>query len=217
MPVEPKSSSKQTVVEDGSELKGKLTSSCPVVINGVVDGELNAPEVTVASTGVVSGAIKAKRIRSQGTLSGSVEATDVFVSGTVRSNTTIVAKSLEVRLSPERGKLQVTFGECTLDVGDEPTKDASLDNRARTAQNDAAAAGVFQSAVPGSALPSGAFSFADPKPRADEPAADKPAEPSPTSAGAEGDKEPLAADGSGKKKGKGQKNGGRDSVPPPPF
>ena len=72
MPVEPKSLAKQTVVEDGTELKGKLTSLCPVVINGVVDGELNAPEVTVASTGAVSGAIKAKRLRSQGTLSGSV-------------------------------------------------------------------------------------------------------------------------------------------------
>jgi cytoskeletal protein CcmA (bactofilin family) len=210
MPVETKSSSKQTVVEDGTELKGKLTSSCPVVINGIVDGELNAPEVTVATTGTVSGAIKAKRVRSQGTLSGSVEATDVFVSGTVKSNTTIVAKSLEVRLSPERGKLQVTFGECTLDVGDEPTKEASLDNRAKAAPIEAAAAGVFQS-------PSSAFSgaFGETKPRADEPAFDKPAD-APSALAGEGDKD-SGNDGSGKKgKGKGPKNG-RDSVPPAPF
>jgi hypothetical protein len=185
-----------------------------VVINGLVEGELNAPEVTVATTGTVSGAIKAKRVRSQGTLSGSVEATDVFVSGTVKSNTTIVAKSLEVRLSPERGKLQVTFGECTLDVGDEPTKDATLDNRARPAAIDAAAAGVFQSPAP-SAFSNAAFG--EPKPRADEPGADKPADAQASPAAVDGDKD--ASDASGKKdkgKGRGPKNG-RDSVPPPPF
>jgi cytoskeletal protein CcmA (bactofilin family) len=206
MPVESKSLSKQTVVEDGTELRGKLTSSCPVVINGLVDGELNAPEVTIATTGTVSGAIKAKRIRSQGTLSGSVEATDVFVSGTVKSNTTIVAKSLEVRLSPERGKLQVTFGECTLDVGDEPTKEAALDNRAKPAALDAVAASVFQSPSP--AALSGAFG---------DPVADKPADAPAPLASAEGDKE--AGGDSGKKdkgKSKGQKTG-RDSVPPPAF
>lgn len=205
MPVESKSLSKQTVVEDGTELRGKLTSSCPVVINGLVDGELNAPEVTIATTGTVSGAIKAKRIRSQGTLSGSVEATDVFVSGTVKSNTTIVAKSLEVRLSPERGKLQVTFGECTLDVGDEPTKEAALDNRAKPAALEAAAAAsVFQSPSP--AALSGAFG---------DPVVDKPADGAAPLASAEGDN----AGDAGKKdkgKGKGQKTG-RDSVPPPPF
>jgi cytoskeletal protein CcmA (bactofilin family) len=216
MPVEPKSNAKQTVVEDGTEFKGKLTSSCPVVINGIVDGELNAPEVTVASTGSVSGAIKAKRVRSQGTLSGSVEATDVFVSGTVKSNTTIVAKSLEVRLSPERGKLQVTFGECTLDVGDEPGIEALVDNRAKPAMIDAAAANLFQSPVPGAFSSStGSGTFGEPKPRVDEPSTDKSAEAQPALT-AEGDKD-GANDASGKKgKGRGPKNG-RDSVPPAPF
>jgi cytoskeletal protein CcmA (bactofilin family) len=123
MPVEPnKSSNKQTLVEEGTEFKGTLNSACPVVINGSVDGELNAPELTVTSTGAVLGAIKARKVRSQGTLSGNIEAHEVFISGTVKSNTIIRAKSLEVRLAPERGKLEVTFGECTLDVGDEPVK-----------------------------------------------------------------------------------------------
>jgi hypothetical protein len=123
MPAEPnKSSTKQTLVEEGTEFKGTLNSACPVVINGSVDGELNAPELTVTSTGAVLGAIKARKVRSQGTLSGNIEAHEVFISGTVKSNTVIRAKSLEVRLAPERGKLEVTFGECTLDVGDEPMK-----------------------------------------------------------------------------------------------
>lgn len=205
MPVESKSMSKQTVVEDGSELRGKLTSSCPVVINGLVDGELNAPEVTIATTGTVSGAIKAKRLRSQGTLSGSVEATDVFVSGTVKSNTTIVAKSLEVRLAPERGKLQVTFGECTLDVGDEPTKEAAIDNRAKPAALDAATASVFQSPSP--AALSSAFG---------DPGFDKPVDIPPPVAVA--DDKDAGGDASKKDKGKGKgQKGGRDSVPPPPF
>ena len=36
------------------------------------------------------------------------------------------AKSLEVKLSSPGGKMQVVFGECTLDVGDMPSKEAAL-------------------------------------------------------------------------------------------
>ena len=52
----------------------------------------------------------------------------VVGAGTVRSDTVIRARTLEVRLAPEKGKLEVTFGECVLDVGDEPTAEASDDD-----------------------------------------------------------------------------------------
>jgi len=124
MPSESKT--KQTLVEEGTEFKGTLKSSCPVVVSGTIDGEVDAPEITITRSGAVLGAIKAKKVRSQGTLSGNVDAGDVFLAGSVRSNTVIKAKSLEVKLgSSDKGQLEVTFGECNLEVGEAPKDDES--------------------------------------------------------------------------------------------
>jgi len=125
MPSESKTP-KQTLVEEGTEFKGTLKSSCPVVVNGTIDGEVDAPEITITRSGAVLGAIKAKKVRSQGTLSGNVDAGDVFLAGSVRSNTVIKAKSLEVKLgSSDKGQIEVTFGECNLEVGEAPKDDDS--------------------------------------------------------------------------------------------
>jgi cytoskeletal protein CcmA (bactofilin family) len=126
MPIESKTP-KQTLVEEGTEFKGTLKSSCAVVVNGTIDGEVDAPEITITRSGAVLGAIKAKKVRSQGTLSGNVDAGDVFLAGSVRSNTVIKAKSLEVKLgSSEKGQLEVTFGECNLEVGEAPKEEDSI-------------------------------------------------------------------------------------------
>jgi cytoskeletal protein CcmA (bactofilin family) len=126
MPIETSKTPKQTLVEEGTEFKGTLKSSCPVVVNGTIDGEVDAPEITITRSGAVLGAIKAKKVRSQGTLSGNVDAGDVFLAGSVRSNTVIRAKSLEVKLgSSEKGQLEVTFGECNLEVGEAPREEES--------------------------------------------------------------------------------------------
>jgi hypothetical protein len=63
--------------------------------------------------------VKVGEIRSQGELAGEFDADMVQLSGTVRDNTVIRAKSLEVKLSPPTGKMQVIFGECELEVGSE--------------------------------------------------------------------------------------------------
>jgi cytoskeletal protein CcmA (bactofilin family) len=124
MPIETSKAPKQTLVEEGTEFKGTLKSSCPVVVNGTIDGEVDAPEITITRSGAVLGALKAKKVKSQGTLSGNVDAGDVFLSGSVRSNTVIKAKSLEVKLgSSEKGQLEVTFGDCNLEVGDPPREE----------------------------------------------------------------------------------------------
>ena len=112
---------KQTTVEEGTEFKGTLSSTCPVVVRGVLDGEIKAPSLSVAATGTVVGNVRAQRIQSEGVLAGNVDADEVSLSGNVRSNTVIRAKTLEVKLSRDNGKLEVTFGECILEVGDEPT------------------------------------------------------------------------------------------------
>jgi len=136
MPSESKTP-KQTLVEEGTEFKGTLKSSCAVVVNGTIDGEVDAPEITITRSGAVLGAIKAKKVRSQGTLSGNVDAGDVFLAGSVRSNTVIKAKSLEVRLgSSEKGQLEVTFGECNLEVGEPPRDEESNAWSLSTDSND---------------------------------------------------------------------------------
>jgi cytoskeletal protein CcmA (bactofilin family) len=123
MPQQPTKGEKHTLIEQGTEFKGTMKSTCPVVVNGRVEGELTAPELDVTTTGTVRGNIKADRLSSRGTLSGNIDAGDLFLSGSVGSKTVIKAKNLEVKLSPEQGRMELTIGECTLDVGDEPTKE----------------------------------------------------------------------------------------------
>ena len=65
------------------------------------------------------GKVKVGEIRSQGELAGEFDADIVQLSGTVKDNTVIRAKSLEVKLAPPNGKMQVIFGECELEVGGE--------------------------------------------------------------------------------------------------
>jgi hypothetical protein len=123
MPQQATKSDKHTLIEQGTEFKGTMKSSCPVVVNGRIEGELSAPELEITTTGIVQGNIKAERLSSRGKLSGNIDAGDLFLSGSVGSKTVIKAKNLEVKLTPEQGRMEVTFGECTLDIGDEPTKE----------------------------------------------------------------------------------------------
>jgi len=131
-----KQSGKQTLVEEGTELKGTLKSSCQVVVNGSIDGQIEAPALTIANTGTVLGTVKAQKLRSEGTLAGNIDADDVYLSGTVRSNTVIRARKLEVNLQPERGKLEVTFGECLLEVGEDPAHVQAEEPEAKTNRVD---------------------------------------------------------------------------------
>lgn len=117
-----KDAPKRTLVEEGTELKGSLTSSCPVLVRGRIDGEIKAPALVVDASGAVHGNAKVGELAGEGELSGDFEADKVVLSGTVKDKTVIRAKTLEVKLASTNGKLQVTFGECELSVGDEPPK-----------------------------------------------------------------------------------------------
>lgn len=125
-------SEKQTLVEEGTEFSGTLKANCKVVVRGAVEGELEAPSVDVTAGGRVTGNVKAKSVRSQGSVAGSLEADEVSLAGEVKSDTVIRAKSLEVKLSADKGKLEVTFGDCVLDVGEMPTDEARAEEPAET-------------------------------------------------------------------------------------
>jgi cytoskeletal protein CcmA (bactofilin family) len=117
---------KHTLVEEGTEFKGTMSSSCPIVVMGKVEGDVAGPVIHVTPSGVVSGMVKVKQLRCDGELAGEVEADTVEISGRVRDRTVIRARSLEVSLSVSKGGMQVVFGECELAVGDEPNKEAAI-------------------------------------------------------------------------------------------
>lgn len=125
---------KVTVVEEGTEFRGTLTSSCPVDVRGRVEGELATPALTVSASGSVHGRAKVGEVRSLGEISGEFDADRIELAGVVRDNTVIRARSLDVKLASERGKLQIIFGECELSVGEEPREaDHAVEAAARVA------------------------------------------------------------------------------------
>ncbi|HSS01179.1 MAG TPA: polymer-forming cytoskeletal protein [Kofleriaceae bacterium] len=117
---------KHTLVEDGTEFKGTMSSKCPIVVMGKVEGDIAGPVIHITPSGVVAGVVKVKELRSDGELAGEVEADSVQISGRVRDRTTIRARTLEVSLTAQKGAMQVMFGECELAVGDEPNKEAAV-------------------------------------------------------------------------------------------
>jgi cytoskeletal protein CcmA (bactofilin family) len=118
----PSAAVKHTVIEEGTDFKGSLTSSCPIDVRGRIEGEVTTPALTVSTSGSVRGRAKVGSVRSEGELSGEFDAETVELAGNVRDKTVIRAKSLEVKLASERGQLQVIFGETELAIGDEPTE-----------------------------------------------------------------------------------------------
>jgi cytoskeletal protein CcmA (bactofilin family) len=118
--------SKQTLIEDETEFRGKLVSKCPVVVKGKVDGEIEGPSLNVSVTGSVTGKVKVGELRSEGTIGGEFDAETIHLAGTVKDKTVVKARSLEVKLQPQNGRLQVTFGECELNVGDVTTKEDAV-------------------------------------------------------------------------------------------
>jgi cytoskeletal protein CcmA (bactofilin family) len=129
---------KRTLVEEGTQLKGSLSSSCPIDVRGRVEGELTAPSLTVSATGAVHGKVKVADFVSEGEISGEVDADVVRLSGVVKDNTVLRAKSLEVKLASAKGKVQVTFGECVLEVGDAPTREVETGKRDEAPKAEAA-------------------------------------------------------------------------------
>ena len=113
--------SRMTLIEEGTELKRSVSSSCPGLIRGRVAGDVAAPSLTVAPSGAVSGRVKVGTMVSTGEISGEIEADNASLSGRVNDETVIRARTLEVKLASE-GRMTVTFGEARLEIGDAPGK-----------------------------------------------------------------------------------------------
>jgi cytoskeletal protein CcmA (bactofilin family) len=117
---------KVTNIEEGSELNGTLKSTCGVIVSGKIKGEVQAPTLSIATGGSVHGTVKVTELRSQGEISGQIDADLIELSGRVNDQTTIKARSLEVKLNATNSdKLQVAFGNCTIEVGNESNEAAN--------------------------------------------------------------------------------------------
>jgi hypothetical protein len=166
----------------------------------------------VSATGAVHGRAKVGAVRSQGELSGEFDADSVELAGTVRDNTVIRARSLEVKLASARGKLQVIFGECELAVGDEPTEHDAVEPENAKPEAAAAAPMSDDAATPPleAPLPEAPAMVAPPAPPAELPLAQALAEaaaaPSPDE---EDDEAEDAAEGDALEASEAQAEGGR--------
>lgn len=122
------SDGKQTVVEEGTEIEGTVRSRCPVKVSGNIKGDVATPTLVVTTSGSVKGQVKVTELRSEGEIAGQIEAESVQLSGRVNDQTAIRAKTIEVKLAQNDGKLQVTFGNVELQVGDRPAR-ADVDDK----------------------------------------------------------------------------------------
>jgi len=116
------SDTKKTLIDEGTEFKGTLTSSSPIVVMGRVEGQMTGPSVEVTESGVLCGKAKVTELRSRGELAGEFDADVVELSGRVRDKTIIRAKSLEISLQRAEGGIEMVFGDCELAIGDAPDK-----------------------------------------------------------------------------------------------
>jgi cytoskeletal protein CcmA (bactofilin family) len=157
---------KHTLVEEGTEFKGTMSSSCPIVVMGKVEGDVAGPVIHITPSGVVAGNIKVKDLHSAGELAGEVEAETVQISGRVRDRTVIRARSLDVSLNVTKGGMQVVFGECELAIGDEPSKEAAIAAATAPPATATAATPSPEAAKPAAA----AVASTTGKPDAEEPA-----------------------------------------------
>lgn len=113
---------KRTVIESGTEIDGAIRSERPIVLCGSVKGQISAPSLEVTQDGTVKGTVKVSRFSCKGEVGGEVFADAVELSGRICDATVIRSKTLDVKLAQGEGGVEVTFGNCELQVGDVPAR-----------------------------------------------------------------------------------------------
>ena len=109
-PTAASATTKRTLVEEGTKFKGSLTSTCPILVQGSVEGDVEGPALTVSATGAVSGKIATGTLKSDGKIAGDFDVDTAQLAGSVANNTVIRAGTLDLKLAVPTGKLQLTFG-----------------------------------------------------------------------------------------------------------
>jgi cytoskeletal protein CcmA (bactofilin family) len=100
-----------TIVEEGTNFTGSFTSRCPIVVNGRIEGDVNAPVVTVTPGGVLHGHVEADTIACNGSVSGVLEADAIELSGDIARNTIVRAQRLRLNIESTSGRIELSFGQ----------------------------------------------------------------------------------------------------------
>jgi len=108
---------KQTIIAKGTEFDGAIKSDCGITLSGKLKGDISAPSLTVESSGSVNGRVEVTDLESEGEVTGQIIAENVRLAGRVGNKTVILASTLEVKISQPNEGLQVSFGDCELQVG----------------------------------------------------------------------------------------------------
>jgi cytoskeletal protein CcmA (bactofilin family) len=90
-----KTDSNTTIITAGAKIKGEITLSCNLYIDGELEGRIDSSkEVNVGKSGHVNGNISADRLIVQGYIEGSVEANHVEIKSGGRMNGEVNAQEL---------------------------------------------------------------------------------------------------------------------------
>lgn len=130
---------RKTVIENGTNVDGTITSERPIILSGNVKGQVTAPSLDVMAGGAVNGKVKVNQFSCRGEVSGEVMAESVELSGRVCDQTVIRAKTLDVKLAQSEGGVEVSFGNCELQVGDLPARPSG---KATTSSSDSSKSGA---------------------------------------------------------------------------
>lgn len=101
---------KRTLVEEGTRFKGSMTSECPIVVNGSIEGDVNSSAISVSATGSIAGKVTAGALKSEGRVGGELDVETADLAGSVEKNTVVRATSLNLKLTAPAGKLKLAFG-----------------------------------------------------------------------------------------------------------
>ena len=101
---------KKTIVEEGTELRGSINATCPVVVQGSVHGEVSSPSVEISTTGRIAGKTTTGTLTSNGHVAGEIDVDHARLAGTVAPKTVIRASTLDVKLAHPTGKIELRFG-----------------------------------------------------------------------------------------------------------
>jgi cytoskeletal protein CcmA (bactofilin family) len=100
---------KRTLVEEGTHFKGSLTSTCPMLVQGSIEGDVTGPALTVNATGSVAGKVTTGALVSDGKIAGEFEVETAQLAGKVADKTIVRAGTIDVKLTAPSGKLKLTF------------------------------------------------------------------------------------------------------------
>lgn len=100
-----------TVVQEGTDFTGEFTSTCPIIVNGRIEGAVKAPALTITDSGALKGNVEAKTITCRGSVAGVLEADMIELSGTIAQNTIVRAQRLMLNIESTSGRIELAFGQ----------------------------------------------------------------------------------------------------------